>query len=319
MATSGNSELRYTLNEVIEEALQEILIASQGETITGTMLKLSRRTLNRMIMEWQAQGMHLWSYEEGTLFLEKEVFEYDFGTSRLANNDYRRRTTQAEIIGASTVSVDSTLDLSVGDNIGVLLDDNTMQWTTVDGIASLVVTLNDVLTRAVNQGVVVYNYSATAEFKTVSRLMNNNVRRVDINDQEIPIISYSRPEYNELPFKREAGFPVACYYQRTDSAASSGTMFIWQMPHTAELTLRFTYERMLDVFGDNDGDKVLDFPQYWQEAIIMNLAKRLMTKFGVTDPDVKGEVSLRAQESLDQALSYDNSVTDFQIRLHRWQ
>lgn len=320
MATSGITELRYTLNEVILEALQEIMIASQGETIDGTMLKQGTNTLNRLIMEWQAQGIHLWTYTEGTLFLEKGVYEYNFGTARLANTVYRKKTTQAEIIGASTITLDNVTNLVSGSNIGILLDDNTMQWTTINGAPSgLVVTLSDVLTRAVISGATVFDYSATESFKIVSRLMNNNIRRVDDRNQEIPIQSYSRPEYNMLPYKDELGYPVAAYYETSDSDSSSGTMFVWNSPQTSELSLRFTYERMLQVFGPNDGLKTLDFPQYWQEAIIMNLAARLIKKYGVTDPSIREDVFLRAQQSLDAALSYDNAVTDFQIRLHRWQ
>jgi len=320
MATSGQTELRYTLNEILEEAFNEIQVASQGESLSGADWRQGRRTLNRMLLEWQAQGIHLWTYTEGTLFLQKGQVEYDFGTSRLTNQSFKTRTSAAQTAGSNTIDVQDVSNVTDSDNIGIILSDNTIQWTTVNGspIGSTV-TLTDGLNLDVISGAAVFTYSSTEAFKPVSRLMDDNVRRVDQNQQEIPVNSYNRQQYNELPFKTQLGFPVAVYYTRQDNENTTGTMFVWNAPQTAELYLRFTYERLIEIFGETDGDKVLDWPMYYQEAIIMGLAKRLLTKYGVTDPELVSEIKEKAQSSLDQALSYDNSVTDFEFRMFRWQ
>jgi len=319
MTTSGQTELRYTLNEILEEAFQELQIASQGESLEGDMLRNGRRTLNRMIQEWQAQGIHLWTYTDGTLFLQKGQIEYDFGTEKLANRSFKQNTTAAASATDTVISLDSVDNVNDTDNIGIILADQSIQWTTVSGApAGLDVTLADPLEQDVISSAAVFTYSSTDVFKPVSRIMNNNVRRVDQNEQEIPVNSYNRQQYNELPFKTQLGFPVAVYYTRQDTSDSTGTMFVWNAPQTAELFLKFTYERLLEVFGEADGLKTLDFPMYFQEAIIMNLAKRLMKKYGVTDPELVNEIKENAITSLDQALSYDNSTTNFQIRMFRW-
>ena len=160
MALSKDYTLDLTLNDVIEEALDILQIGADGETLSGDMLSRSRKSLNLMIKAWEGQGIHLWSYKEGTLFLVKDQAEYDFSTARLANSPTRTTTTAAEdaIATPTVISCTSVDNMAAGYNFGVLKDDNTIFWSTIESIALLDVTMADAIDGAAASGRTVWAY-----------------------------------------------------------------------------------------------------------------------------------------------------------------
>ncbi len=160
MALSNDYTLDLTLNDVIEEAFDIIQVGADGETFDGNNFTRGRRSLNLMIKTWEAQGIHLWTYQEGTLFLVKGQEKYPFSAARLANSPIRTTTTAAEdgSTGTTVIACTSVTDMEVGFNFGVLKDDNTIFWSTIASISSLNVTINDGIDGAAASGRTVWSY-----------------------------------------------------------------------------------------------------------------------------------------------------------------
>ena len=128
------------------------------------------------------------------------------------------------------------------------------------------------------------------------------------NENETPIKFDSHQEFERLPTKRSQGVPNVATFDRL---VNGGCLRIWQSPQTDnDFFIRITAERTFEKFV-NTGDTA-DFPQYWQDAFIFNLAERLCIKFRVP-PDIYAAIKIKALETLNNALSYDNANYDMKI------
>ena len=80
-----------------------------------------------MIKGWEAQGIHLWTQQEGALFLSSGKQYYDIIGSGddIAGDDVIFTTLTLDASGASLV-VESVEEMNVLDNIGIKLDNNTI-------------------------------------------------------------------------------------------------------------------------------------------------------------------------------------------------
>lgn len=309
MALSGDYVYSLTPNEFIDEALDILQIGADGETVSGAMYKRAYRSINLLLKQMETDGGHLWCETEGTLFIQKGEGEYDFSTAKLANVYYETTTTASAASGANVIAVTSADDIQVNDEIGVILEDNSIQWTTVASIASLNITLNDNLTQAVNSGAAVRNFRDS--FIEVSRVID--VRRKESSNYEIPINFESRKDYFDLPNKEQLGEPIQAYYSRQEPF---GKMYLWSTPSSAVPIINFTYERKLNIVEDDSTD--IDIPNYWYNAFIYTLAVMLIPKFGGVDPEHAMWVKSEADNYMAEALGYDNPVYPIKMKMKRY-
>ncbi len=299
MTTSGTYRLSVNFNDIAEEALDQLQIGQDGETLSGDSLVRCRRTANFMIKAWTGQGIHLWTMQEGTLFTVKNQAAYNFSTANLANTWYETTLSAAEALGQTVLSCTSTANIAATDVIGILLDTDVFHWTTVVSKTLTTVTVTDALPSAAASGAIVRNYTVSS-FIPVERILD--VRRRDSNTYEIPIAFESRKDYFNFPDKSSTGSPIQAYFSRQ---RDPGIMYLWPTPSTSEYAINFTYERPIQVI--NLGTDSFDIPDYWYEAFIYNLALRLIPKFGCS----QGRAALiqqMAKESLDLALNFDTDL-----------
>jgi len=309
MTVSGIFALDLTLNEILIDAFDRLQIGADGETLDGDMFDRGRLAANLLLKHWEQQGIHLWTYTEGTLFIQKGQASYDFATANLANTFFETTTTVAALETDTAITVDDTTDMVVADNIGIILEDNSIQFTTVSSLPGAgVVNLDAALTQDVNSGVVVYNYRGT--FIPVKRILN--VRRRETNNYEIPIIFESRQDYFDLPNKENEGTPIQAYYTRQ---RDNGVMFLWNTPSSAVPVINFTYERSLQIF-DTLTD-TFDFPEEWHEAFISNVAVKLIPKYGASQA-LAAELKQEAAEALAMALSFDSAVYPIEMDMQEY-
>lgn len=312
MTASGVYTLGKTFNEIATEAADVIQVGADGETLGGDIIGRIKRPLNLMLKEWQTQGIHLWGYTEGTLFLTVGQAKYDFRltATHIANTWYETTTTADTTAAATSISVTSASDIQDGDKIGIIQNDNDLFWTTVNGAPiGTTVLLDDAITLATVSGAVIYNYragtSTSPELIPVSRVLD--VRRRENSDYEIPIIFQSRKDYFDLPNKSQNGTPIQAYYSRQDVAGeTSGTMYLWNAPSTSVPVINFTYERKIQIVVD--ADDTVDVPDYAQEAVVYNLAVKLIPKFGTA--------STLAQWVRQEALILKNDMLAFDAALY---
>lgn len=299
MATSGTYRHVVTFNDIAEEALDLLQVGADGETLDPRMQVRSRKSMNFMLKAWEGHGIHLWTFEEGSLFLVKGQFKYNFATANLANEWFETTLSADEASGQNVLSMTSTTNVTVADIIGIVLDDNTTHWTTVLSKTSSTTTIATVLPSAAVSGSFVRNYVANS-FIPATRVMET--RRRERAEYEIDMNFESRKDYFHLPDKVTTGKPIQSYFSRQ---LPSGDMYLWPAPDDTEIVINFTYERPIQVVSA--GTDNFDIPDYWYEAVIYNLAKRLILKFGCTK-DRAIFIREEAKTTLDIALSYDTDL-----------
>ena len=307
MATSGTYRLTTTFNDIAEEALDILQVGADGESISGNDTLRAMKTMNFMLKAWEGHGLHLWTQQEGSLFLVVGQSKYDFATAKLANTWYETTLSADEALGQTVLSCTSTANITADDTIGILLDTNDIFWTTVKSKESATVTLDAALPSAAASGAFVRNYTST--FIPVNRI--TEVRRRESSNYEIPVNFESRADYFDLPDKTSQGAIVQAYFSRQNT---EGEMYVWPAPNTARDVVNFTYERPLQQI-DNVTDS-FDVPGYWYEALINNLAERLILKFGCSAERAM-LIRASAQKSLDLALSYDQEYYPITMDIKR--
>lgn len=311
MAASNEYTLALTANEVFAEAFDQIGIGVDGTTLQGAEFNRAKSAANLMLKAWQAAGIHLWTFEEGTLFLEVGLEKYDFRKSsvHVVNDYFETTTTAATTASALSFFVTSATDIQKDDVIGIIQSDNNLFWTTVNRVSGLTVFIDDQITLATLSGAIVFNYRPESTTNKViipiSRV--TDVRRKETTDYEIPIIFESRKDYFNLPNKTQNSTPIQAYYDRQDVAGEiGGVMYLWNPPSSSRPVINFTYERKLQII--TNGTETLDIPDFAQEAFVANLAAKLLKKYGGVNPQKAADIRADAVTTFNDMLSYDQAV-----------
>jgi len=276
MATSGSYNYGLTGTNIITEALELLGVVGVGNPLSSEDQATCLRTLEMMIKAWQAEGIALWKQREATLFHSYGGYSYDIGPTgdHCSTLAYKTEIATAASSGAATITVDSDDNISDGDYIGIELDDNTLQWTTVNGSpASDVITLTDSLTDTAAVDNHVYNYTN----KIQRPLEIVEARQVSSDGVDTPISIISREEYMRLSNKDSLGTVTQIYYDRL---LTNGKMYVWSACNDVKEYLKFTCRIPIEDFDSASNDP--DFPQEWLMALSWNLAVNVAPKFGKT-------------------------------------
>lgn len=309
-ATSGSTSFRLTTYDMVKEAYTYcgISLDTEGEDLTPGYLSEGKRSLNTMVATWQAQGIHLWTYTEGFLFLEAGVNSYTLEQVRATNRYLETTTTSNITAGGDTVDLASVSEITTDYWLGVMGEDNNLVWNQVLTATTPTITIDGTFPNDIASGATVYYYES--QIKGCERVLD--VRRISLvgTNNETPIKFDSHQGFFRLPDKSTQGSVSEATYDRT---LAEGVLYIWATPADSTEQVRFTYERKLEDFIENDDCP--DFPKYWMEALTFNLAKRLAAKYNV--PAVrKQDIYAMAEETLDQALSFDDATYDIDISIN---
>lgn len=308
--TSGSTSFRLTTYDMVKEAYSYcgISLDTEGEDLTVGYLSEGKRSLNTMVATWQAQGIHLWTYTEAYLFLESGVSNYTLEQVRATNRYLETTTASAITAGGSTVDLTSVSEIDVDWWLGVMGSDNNLVWRQVLTATDPTITIDGTFPDDIDLGAAVYYYES--QIKPCERVLD--VRRISLigTNNETPIKFESHQGFFRLPDKTTQGSVSEATYDRT---LAEGVLYVWATPADSTEQVRFTYERKLEDFINNDDCP--DFPKYWMEALTFNLAKRLAAKYNV--PAVrKQDIYGMAEETLDQALSFDDANYDIDISIN---
>lgn len=310
-ATSGDTSFRLLAYDIVKEAFAYcgISLDTEGEALSAGYLSEGMRSLNTLTATWQAQGIHLWSYTEGYMFLEAGVNSYTPEQVRATNRYLSTTTTTAIVAAGNTVELASVSELDVDWWIGVMDADNNLVWREVLSVADPLVTITTTWPDNIDSGAKVFYYQS--QVRPIERVLD--VRRINIisGNNETPVQFDAHQRYARLPNKESQGSLSEAAYDRV---LPEGVMYVWQTPRDSSEQLRFTYERKLEDFVDNDDCP--DFPKYWMEALVFNLAKRLAAKYNAPLTR-KQDIYAMAEETLNQALSFDDENHDIDISINR--
>lgn len=120
---------------------------------------------------------------------------------------------------------------------------------------------------------------------------------------DVPMNVYNRYDFNALPtLSTITGKPINIYYQPGHTAGvGSGTIYLWPTPDDSTTTVTIEYQRPFDDMDATDNN--FDFPSYWMQALIYNLAWSLAPEYG-TPPTDRDRIATEAKYWKEQALSY---------------
>jgi len=311
------SSAAYTFSELVPQiingAYRKIGALAEDETPTAGMSADATLAFNGMLKEWAASGIHIWTTQEAILFLQQGQYRYLMGTGTTispathccdAFSYSLSQITTSTALGASTVTLADVTGFTNGNNIGVVLDDGSTQWTTINGVpVGKVVTLTTPLTgpASVNNFVFTYAQSATIQ----SPLRVPFARRIAWQGLiETPMTTLSRQEYMDYPNKVNPGTPTQYFYApELLNGVPQGQFYVYLNPQNSQSGVRFTYMRPLQDVTTNP-TQTGDFPIEWVNAAIWNLAKEMAPEFDVPPPRW-AIIQAMAQDKLEMVQGWD--------------
>jgi hypothetical protein len=313
MALSGSVDFTLTANGIINAAFSKIGEKILEQPLQSAELQDGLVALNMMLKSWNAQGIHLWTKEEGVVFLDKGKTDYLLGPGgdeATTLDDFVGTTTTAAKIATDTIfAVTSTAGMTAGDRVGIELDDGARFWTTIVTVDSAVqITITTGIPSASKSGSTVFTFTNLIE--RPSRILS--YRRKTFNqDNEIQVMSWSRQEYFNQVNKSSQGTVVNAYYS---PQLTNGRMYVWQTASSVNDFVRITFERSIQDIDLSTNN--VDFPAEWLEAIVYNLAMRLADDYDT--PLVKVQsITAKAVEFLDNLLGFDIETENIAIQPSR--
>lgn len=301
MATSGSTNYVLNREQLFQESLEILNVYDPISTLSYEDMFTCARTLNLMVKAFEADGMQLWAQKDCVLFLTKGKHEYTLSSTgdHATETHYETALSVAGVATDTTINVDTSADMTVGDYVGIELDSGAMHWDTVatipDGTS---ITINTGLPSAAAVDSVVYSY--TTRMPKPLRVQEANLyTQSTANESDLQIVS--RDEYWRLGKKTVQGTVNQLYF---DPKRDESIIKVYLQSNTStdyiKMVCHFPFEDMDAQAND------LDFPQYWYEAVVWNLAVRLMYKFGgAVSQDRRAEIRGIARQMKEDALNYD--------------
>jgi len=297
MAVSGTNTFSQTRNDIINRALSILGVKTRGRALTAEEVNEASDALNLFVKGLKSEGIYLWKYAEGTLFLTvgQENYLIDGSTANATESFTQTTTNAAASSGATAIVVTSATGFTAGYFVGAMKDDGNIFWTTVASVAGTTINLNNALTDDVLSGAIVFVYQA----KIIRPEAITSARRRDSSGYDTPLNELARSDYFNLSQKTVTGQPTQFYY---DKQLSYGTFYLYQAPDDATNTIKFTFQKMF--FDFTSGTDNPDFPIEWAETLAFGLASRLTYDYGIDK--TKAELIKRtADEMLRNLKGYD--------------
>lgn len=302
MAVSGSKDFTVTENEIIEGAIR-LLGESENFKLGPDPEKVqAREALNMMVKAWQAEGIGIWMLTEAALFLGASTESYNIGpTGNHATASFvKTELASAGSTGDTDLTVDSISGISASDYLGIELDDNTIQWTTVNGDpASSTVVATATLTgdAAVDNHIYTYTTKLTKPLEIVEARLHQD------DDNEITINLISRAEYMLLADKDTTGIVTQAYY---DKQLTNGKLFVWPTAVNMKEYIKFTARLAVDDFDAAANNA--QFPVEWLRALKFNLAAEIAIEYDVSAEKLTMLI-IKARETKKQAQRFDKEFT----------
>lgn len=302
MTTSGSVDFSLVQTEIIHDAMTIAGVLAAGESAAGEDYEHVQRLLNALVKNLfgpretiQSRGLKLWARKRGTVFLQDSQSKYSLGASgdHASVSCVNTTLSAAEAAGQTSLSVTSITGISDGDYIGIVLDNNTVHWSTVNGTPSAgVVAIDDALASAAASGNRVYTY--TTIIQRPVEILSVLLRDDDGNDTPLERINLG--QYEDISKKTSEVDPTRYY---PEAQVDSFDIYLDGYPKDTSKTLEIVFLRPFEDF-DTTTDTP-DYPQEWYEPLLYNLAVRVCVAFARPVPQ---ELASLAASSLQQANSF---------------
>lgn len=304
MSSSGSYDFTVTRNDLINTALQMSGTIGEGETGTSAQITEGALLLNMIVKLRESDGMPLWALKRGYIL----PFS---GSSSINTNSHVVTTYVSTTLSAASAASDTTLTVTTitgfddGDQIGIELDDGSIDWTTINGAPSgTTITITTGVTSVASSGNLVYAYTASSDrIQKPLRVLDANMKDVAGGSTwSIDVVSQS--DYYRNGNRTSEGVPNQLFYDRvpsTDTALeTNGTFYIYPRFTDGNYVIEFTYHRpFMDFDASTDNP---DFPQAFYLPLMLELTTFLGIKAGMTIEE-RREARKEAMYYLEQALA----------------
>lgn len=303
MTTSGSTDYNNNRAIIISTAYQIIQQYGAGETIGTEDDNYANIILNQITKLLPAYDGFLWKRQIGYVFLDSTQISYSLGnlsTDDHATDSYVSTTLTSGITSsATTITVSSITGISANQNLGIMLDDKSLFWTTVSGTPSgSTITIASATNESVSSGNRIFAYTTKiARPLKIVRGFRREYNGTDYND--IPIRKAALIDYVALPDKAEGNAVLEFVYSRK---LTSGLMYTWPVENSGQAIMGILYDQQVEDF--DAASDTPDFPQYWLLPLSYMLAYYLSPSFGVVG-DLRAEIKSDAFDLLKTALDYD--------------
>lgn len=317
MATSGSTDFNQTMAQLIKDALDVLNIYGIGMTVNAEDMLLCKRLLNKMLLSWATQGLRIFSKTEAVLYITPYTADYTLSnasTSAFCANKSDETITQlttALAVSDTACTVTSTTGLELSSYIGIVLDDGTIHWTTIDTIpSSTTLTLTTGVAAAASAEAYVYSFPDRINKPyriTSARMVTGLDSGSSSSETSTPLLPIAYEDYYNLPTRSTNGTPSQYLYT---PKTTTGVLSLWPRPSDASSRLEFSYERILEDLDNSSDD--FDIPKEWYEPMTWQLAVRIGCAFGKEDK-VRKVIMPLASDSLAALKSWDSEITSVNI------
>lgn len=293
MATSGSYDYSVTASQIITAAFENLGVIAAGGTVATADSNTALQRLNFIAKQFQGtadgmQGMKVWTRQRVALFLAKGQQTYEIGpaaTDARSTTQYGRTTlSAAEAAGQTVLSITSNTDtttypgttvtMTSGDFIGIVLDDGTIQWTTISGTPAATATVGVALTGDAAAGNYVYWFTSRAQrFPEIESAV---LRDQNLADRPINVFRNVREYELGVPSKYADGSPTSIL---VEPLRLNTRVTLDSQPTNVREQLILTV-----LYPSEDYDSTANeiaFPQEWFAALEWELTFRLCPAYGV--------------------------------------
>lgn len=153
-------------------------------------------------------------------------------------------------------------------------------------------------TFTVTSGTGSYTIGPSQTLNTHTPLKVIQALRTQSGATSVPMNIYTHYDFNLLPSQNNSGVPVNLYYE---PLRTTGTINLWPIPNDSTTTITIVYQSPFEDMTTATDD--FDFPSYWIEALIYNLAWRMAPEYGIPPTD-RNLLAAEAKFFKEEALSF---------------
>jgi hypothetical protein len=229
-------------------------------------------------------------------------------TGSFVNDDLWTNTTESETLATQNGTA-AVVDDTDYIKVGIVLDDGTIQWSTMTSISTLALTLIDDITSLASSGNRVYLYRDHLDKPL--KILKDNARVWQSATSETPIYLQSFTDYNLLADKGSTGFPVNISYS---PKIDTGDLAIWPISDSLNNVLLFRYMAGFDIF---DGTATQDAPPEWTRTLGWLLAAELGMAKGIPLPRQQ-YIDAKAGALKEDLLDWDMDSSSMYLQPRLW-
>lgn len=311
MSTSGTVTFSVTEEDVIRDALTEIGYLDPSETASVGDIVTARRKLNMIVKQWTGQldfapGLKMWTRRRAYLFLQANQASYSLGPSGDHATETYVQTTLSTAEATSSVSIGLTsfAGMSASDNIGIVLDDGSIHWTTISGTPGATTTVATGLASAASSGNVVFAY--TTKMRRPFSIETAVRRDVSGNDSEVDS-KLTLQEYEQIYSKTSEGTPSRLYFE---AQRTNAKVYLDCAPEDCTEVLRVVYLSYIEDFSAQNDDA--EFPAEWFKPLSLQLANDCSRPFGRGDPKQSLKTDLAEALMMARKAYSETTVLEYQ-------